>query len=175
MPQAARCGDLMATTAQLMGRGPSTVTLLRMKDHLVALAAVLLIPALCSFASAVYSTISSGEVMVISLGRTSTYRRMVHWQVGWSRFVGPALMVLGLSIDARLGLSRIWWWVSAAALGFSMLIFSVCFTTLKGQLWYAGFLAFIAACYSVEARFGRVAAFLFMVGGVLALFMGAII
>src|SRR5690606_23448392 len=108
--------------------------------------------------SAVVSALSTGQVMVISLGRTETTRHMVHWSNGWARFAGPSMMVAALVLYAVLSSRNVQLWWTAVALAFAgicLLLYSAWFVSLRGATAFALFAAFIAVCFWVDARFGR--------------------
>lgn len=135
----------------------------------IGLASFVVFPALWSLGSAIFSALSTGEVLVISLGRYETSQRMVPWTQGWSRFVGPPLLVLSLMIAGRGTETgrRLWVGVALAVVGLAMLFFSSWFVTLAGVASFAGVNAFIVLCFYIDGWFGRAAAFWFMLGAVL--------
>ena len=129
------------------------------KGALVA-AACLLIPAVLWFCSAVISSITTGQVMVISIGKTETARQLVHWPLGWSRFASPFVLLGAIAVWALSKSSKLAWWVSAclAVLGSSMLVFSLWFVSWRGVVAFTSILAFICMALYVGNRFGRLAA-----------------
>ena len=138
----------------------------------LAFAGLLLLPALWSFASAIVSATSTGQILVISLGRTSTAREMVPWIQGWPRFVAPMLILTSLLLWFSSGqLPRGAWWISAAisTVGVVLLLFSLWFTNWRGTFNFFGLVAFVAAALSVGNRFGRIAAvaFILLVFGII--------
>jgi hypothetical protein len=135
----------------------------------LAFGVVALIPALWSFASAIWSAATTGQVMVISVGRYETSREFVSWPLGWARFVGP--LVLLAALGARLALPRALgarWWASAtlAALALVLLLFSKWFTSIGGTSVFVSILAFVVLASFVDERFGRAAALLLLLGTV---------
>jgi hypothetical protein len=128
------------------------------------LAAFVCIPAVVSLVSALWSAATTGEVMVISVGRYETAREMVPWVAGWSRFVGPLLLVASLGGGAS-STKQMRWWISAALAlaGVCLLFFSKWFTSLGGAIAFVGLLAFVGVTFYVDGRWGRAAAFALMV------------
>ncbi len=131
----------------------------------LAVAALLALPAAWSFLSAIYFAATTGEVLVISLGRYETAREMVAWPNGWSRFVGPVLLFAALGVWGGSGKGSRMWWVSAAlsTLGLVLLLFSKWFTSWHGTLWFMGLVAFIAVTLYAGNKFGRLAAYAIVV------------
>lgn len=130
----------------------------------LVIAAVLLIPALLSLFSALFSAATTGQVMVISVGRTETTREMVHWSLGWSRFASPfvifgALVIWGLSKPHGLA-----WWLSSciALLGVGMLVCSYWFASLRGTIAFFLFSSFVCTALYIGNRFGLLAAIAFV-------------
>jgi hypothetical protein len=147
-----------------MSESPSLTLSAYAKVSLV-FAGLLLLPALWSFVSAIVSAASTGQVLVISLGRTSTARELVPWLQGWPRFVAPMLILASLLLwVSSEQLPRGVWWTSAAisTLGFVLLLFSMWFTSWRGALSFFGLVAFIATALYVGNRFGRIAAVAFI-------------
>ena len=130
----------------------------------LAIAGILVFPAIWSFFSAIWSAATTGQVLVISVGRYETARSLVDWRSGWARFAGPVLLVGSLFLWGASGekKSRAWWWLAAAlsTIGIALLLFSRWFTTVHGFSWFMGMLAFTATTLYVGNRFGRVAAIL---------------
>ena len=128
-------------------------------------AALLLLPALWSFVSAIISAADTGYVLVISIGRTATAREMVPWANGWPRFVAPPVLLTSLVLWASSSqLPRSAWW-SAAAMATAaqiLLLFSLWFSSWRGILWFAGLVAFIFTALYVGNRFGRLSALAFV-------------
>jgi hypothetical protein len=127
----------------------------------LALTGLLLLPALWSFFSAIVSAWSTGQVLVISLGRTATARELVPWVNGWPRFVAPVVMLTSLVLWLSSSqLARGAWWLSAAmsTVGLVLLLFSKWFTSWRGTIWFVGMVAFVALTLYVGNRYGRVAA-----------------
>ncbi|PQA79150.1 hypothetical protein [Rhodoferax sp. TS-BS-61-7] len=127
----------------------------------LVLAVLLIFPAVWSFFSAVYYAATSGQVLVISLGRYGTAREFVAWELGWARFVGPALLVASLVVWGRAAQSTIAWWlaVALAVIGSFLLLFSQWFTSLHRTMFFAGLNIFVAATVFAGNRYGRAAAY----------------
>lgn len=128
------------------------------------LAAFVCIPAIVSLLSAVWSAATTGEVMVISIGRYETAREMVPWVAGWSRFVGPLLLVASLGGGVSSS-KQIRWWISAALAlaGVCLLFFSMWFRSLGGAIAFTSLLAFVGVTFYIDGRWGRPAAFALIV------------
>lgn len=145
----------------------------------LALGVVALIPALWSFASAIWSAATTGQVMVISVGRYETSREFVAWPLGWARFVGPLILLAALGV--RLAVPQALgarWWASAtlAALALVLLLFSKWFTSIGGIIVFVSILALGVFASFVDKRFGRAAALLLLFGTVailLCIYAGA--
>lgn len=130
------------------------------------------LPARWSLGSAIYSAATTGQVLVVSVGRTETVRHLVPWTQGWARFVGPALVVAALFLSGRGTRSdRRWWWIAAsvALVGVAMLLFSWWFVSVGSAAAFIAGNAFIALCFYVDHRYGRGKAFALMLVSVLAL------
>jgi hypothetical protein len=127
----------------------------------LALAALLLVPAVWSFFSAAYFAATTGQVLVISLGRYETARKLVAWEAGWARFVGPVFLVSGLAVWVRAKQGTTTWWVAVAntTIGCVLLLFSFWFASWYGAMFFAGFIAFVAITLFAGNRFGRPAAY----------------
>ncbi|QKO22694.1 hypothetical protein [Rhodoferax sp. BAB1] len=141
------------------------------------LAAVLLLPALWSFGSAVASAISTGEVLVISVGLTETARQMVPWKSGWARFAGPLMIAIALSLYVLRAQKHAQSWWIAAALAFSglcLLLYSAWFVSLGAAAAFVLIWVFIAASFWLDAHFGRWWAFCFMLACALSLAIYAV-
>jgi drug/metabolite transporter (DMT)-like permease len=130
----------------------------------IAIAAVLLLPAVISLLSAVVSALTTGQVMVISLGRTETAREMVPWLQGWPRFAAPFVILGALVVWSQAKPHRWTWWLSAGltTLGASLLAFSWWFVSSRRAGAFLLMLAFISAALYIGNRLGRVAAVLFV-------------
>ncbi len=141
----------------------------------LALAGLLLIPAVWSFFSAVYYAATTGQVLVISLGRYETARKLVAWDAGWARFVGPILLVAGLAVWGRAKQGAGTWWVAVAiaTIGCVLLLFSQWFTSWHGAMFFAGLNAFVAVTLFAGHRYGRPAAYAIIAVGFF-LFLGRI-
>jgi len=128
----------------------------------LAVAGVLVIPAVWSLFSAILSAATTGEVLVISLGRYETARELVSWTNGWARFAGPIAIVSALGLWVwSCEKERLAWWVAAvlSAFGLVLLLFSKWFTTWQGTVWFISILAFTAVTVYVGNKYGRVAAY----------------
>lgn len=155
---------------QFVRRGPGEVA--RIYGVMVfALATLLIVPATYSLFSAIYSAFSTGEVLVISLGRTETYRRSVSWPDGWARFIAPILLVLSLFMsDGSRGITQRWWLAAGGtAVALLLLGFSAWFTSVNGALAFAGLAGFIAIAAYIDRKIGRRAALSFVVVGWIAI------
>jgi hypothetical protein len=131
----------------------------------IALAALLALPATWSFFSAIYFAATTGEVLVISLGRYETAREMVAWPKGWARFVGPVVLVAAIGVWVASDKNSRMWWFSAAlsALSLALLLFSRWFTSWDGAFWFIGVVVFISISLFIGNRYGRLAAYVFVV------------
>jgi hypothetical protein len=138
---------------------------------MVAIAAIVLLPAMWSLGSAVVSALSSGEVVVISVGRYETSHSLVPWRKGWARFVAPPILVLSLCLVAVSARGERRWWAGAAlsVVGLALLFYSAWFSSAGGAAAFAGMSAFIALCAYVDRSFGRAIAFALMLATVLGL------
>jgi hypothetical protein len=129
-------------------------------------AGALLLPALWSWFSAIWSAATTGQVLVLSVGRYETSRSMVPWPQGWARFVGPVALASSLSLWlASKSAQRIALWWSSAAIGFVgivLLLFSQWFVSWRGSVWFSSFAVFIALSYYLGSKLGRVAMIIFM-------------
>jgi len=142
----------------LLERGPDESSRFQ-AQAVFAAGGVILIPALWSFAAAMYSALTTGEVMVVSLGARVEYED-VSWRMGWARFAGPPVLLCALWLG--LG-SRVWsrpWWLAAAgcagALG--LLAFSLWFTSLERAIAFVAFSTIVMAAFYVDKLYGRAAA-----------------
>lgn len=135
----------------------------------LGLAAVLLLPALYSWFSAIHGAISTGEVMVLNLAGIDS--EMVPWRNGWTRFVAPLLLLAAVLVydDSRAITGR--WWAAAAlaVVALGMLGFAAWFQSMGGAVGFILFNGFIVLCFHVDRRHGRLAAFALMVVAVFAL------
>lgn len=132
----------------------------------LAAAVLLMLPALWSLLSAIWSAVTTGQVLVLSVGRFETSRSMVPWPQGWARFVGPLALFASLclwlvSISTQRALV---WWLSAllAFVGILLLMYSQWFTSWRGVVWFCSLTTFIASAYYIGSRFGRTAMAVFM-------------
>lgn len=125
---------------------------------------LLLLPVLYSLGSAFHSAMTTGHVLVISIGRYETARELVPWQEGWARFVGPILLVASLlAFDSSRGVTLRWWLAGTGSIcALIFLSFSLWFTSGARSFWFAGLLALVASASVIGRRLGGVAAFLFV-------------
>ncbi|QTN26671.1 hypothetical protein HZ993_15270 [Rhodoferax sp. AJA081-3] len=138
----------------------------------LCIAALAALPALWSLGSAIHSAATTGQVLVMSIGRFETNQLMVPWREGWARFVGPVLVVAALFLSSASARSdRRWWWTAAALAlaGLAMLAFSWWFISLGGAAAFVAGNAFIALCFYVDHYYGRWKAFVLMLVAVLTL------
>jgi hypothetical protein len=145
----------------LVERGPDESTRSHAQSAF-AFAGILALPALWSFFAAVYSALATGEVTVMSYGSDFDD---VPWHLGWARFVGPLVLLWGIWLGV---MSRAWsrrWWLGAAACAcaLALLAFSRWFTSLRSAIAFLSFTVFILAAFEIDKRFGRAAAFAFIV------------
>ena len=149
-----------------MGVVSNTPSLKFSAQFVLAVASVLLLPALWSLFSAIWSAAITGEVLVLSVGRYETSRSLVPWPQGWARFVGPVLLASSLSIwvASSSPLRVAGWWFSAALafVGIVLLLFSQWFTSWPGTLGFCSLVAFIAVSFYVGSTFGRIAMVVFI-------------
>jgi hypothetical protein len=133
-------------------------------------AAVVLLPALWSLGSAIHSALSTGQVLVISLGRYETYRTLVPWTAGWARFVAPPLLLVSLLLVGTSAAGERRWWAGAtiSLLGLVLLFFSAWFVSAGSAAAFVAGNVFIALCFYVDRRFGRGYAFTLMLLSILA-------
>jgi|EndMetStandDraft_4_1072995.scaffolds.fasta_scaffold116306_2 hypothetical protein len=161
---------LLDDPLQFIRRGPGEVARFGLTTAL-AFSVLLLLPALYSFFSALYSAATTGHVTVISLGYSHTHRESVPWQVGWARFVSPAILLLALvTFDGSRG-STLRWWLSgaAAAIGLTLLCFSAWFTALGKAAFLLAFVSVLFLAIFIDRKLGRGVAFLFLLACVLGL------
>jgi hypothetical protein len=149
---------------QYVRRGPSERTRVAAAIAL-GVGLLIMLPALYSLLSAVYSAFSTGEVMVISVGRSEVNREMVSWSSGWARFAGPPILVASLvAFDGSRGVTLRWWFSAAgSACALALLGYSVWFTSINRTLGFIGLLVFVVLAHQVGKRFGRAAAIAFVV------------
>lgn len=138
---------------------------------LLAVGLVMVIPALYSFISGLHAALTTGEVLVISLGRTETYRAMVPWQQGWARFVGPIFMTASLlAFDGSRGLHARWWFAAiGTTVGLALLGFSAWFVSVERAGVFIGLMLAAAFATFLKRRFGTTAALGFLMVGLAAL------
>ena len=150
-----------------MGHGASESTVFNARAT-VAAAAVLIPVAIWSFFSAIYFAWTTGQVMVMAYD--SIYES-VPWRLGWARFVGPVVLTGGVLIALMEKRRSALWWTGAilAGAGVVLLAFSAMFTSPHRAGWAVAFAAGFPLVVWVDRKFGRLAAFVFMLAGVLAL------
>ncbi|WP_157609098.1 hypothetical protein [Variovorax sp. Root411] len=131
----------------------------------LAAGAILLLPALWSFGSAVWSAGTTGEVLVISVGRYETSRDFVPWVHGWARFAGPLALVSAVALWALRGSP---WWLPAllSAAGLALLLFSKWFTSPMGAVVFCTMMAYLVLAAFVDRRMGRLAAIVMLLSTV---------
>jgi hypothetical protein len=136
-------------------------------QFILALAGLLALPAIWSFFSAAYFGATTGQVLVISIGRYETARESVAWIDGWARFVSPIVLVMSLRIWACSTRGARAWWIAVAfaLVGLFLLLFSKWFTTLNGVMVFAGLNAFIAVTLYAGKRYGRSISYLIIALG----------
>jgi hypothetical protein len=142
----------------------------RMATYLAWTGGILFIPAAVSAVLAAWSAIADGQITLYSVGKTATSREVVPWQQGWARLASPlVLLVAALAYprDEHPSSGRLLLFVLLAAAGSAMLMFSLWFKTLNGAVALFGLLAYVALAHFVDARFGRKAALLLLVGTVI--------
>jgi hypothetical protein len=128
--------------------------------------ALFVIPATLSFINAVWSASQTGNVTVISVGWNATEREQVQWISGWTRFVGPPLLLVGLW---RL-VTRVRSLVSSALIvvaGLVLLLFSWWFTNLYHVAVIVGINVYIVAALIVGNRYGGTSVLLLSIFGLL--------
>lgn len=121
-----------------------------------AAGAILLLPALWSFVSAAWSAATTGEVLVIGLGRYETSRALVPWMNGWARFAGPLALIAAVALWTLRTAS---WRAPAllSAAGLALLLFSKWFTSPTSAMTFCGMMAYLALAAAVDRRMGRFA------------------
>lgn len=141
---------------EFVGRGPGEGAKLTLAVAL-GFGALFLLPAFYSLLSAIASAVATGEVLVISVGRTETYRKMVPWPQGWARFAGPPLLLLALvTWDGSRGITARWWFSGTlAALAIVLLAYSAWFTSWGGSAGFTGLCAFIAVAFLLERKWAN--------------------
>jgi hypothetical protein len=134
-------------------RGPSERTRVYVAASF-GVAALLMLPALYSFFSAIHGALTTGEVLVISLGRSEIHREWVTWQAGWARFAGPVVLIVSVCcFDGTRGASIRWWVAGAGTVtGLALLCFSYWFTSLGGVLAWLGLMALMSGVTLIGAR-----------------------
>jgi len=155
---------------QFIRRGPGEVARFSLAAAL-AFSVLLLLPALYSFFSALYSAVATGHVTVISLGYSHTHRESVPWQAGWARFASPVILLAALfTFDGSRG-STLRWWLSGvtAAVGLALLCFSAWFTTLSKAAFLLAFVGVLSLVVVIDRKLGRGVASLFLLACVLGL------
>lgn len=119
---------------------------------------IALLPALWSFVSAIGSAASTGQVLVISVGRTETSRSLVAWPLGWARFAAPPLLLAGVLMRVLTGSVRTPWWWSSVLLtttALALLLFSQWFTTLGRTVFLLCLFGYVGLAYVVDLKLGR--------------------
>lgn len=148
---------------QHVRRGPEEQT--RVAAALaLGLGLLVLLPALYSLLSALYSAVFTGEVLVVSLGRYEVHRELVSWRSGWARFAGPPILIASLlAFDGSRGVTLRWWFAATgSASALALLGFSAWFTSISRAVGFIALLAFVAVAHYVDKRFGRASALAFV-------------
>lgn len=155
---------------QFVRRGPREGT----RDGLGLLMGIgflMVIPALYSFASAIYSALTVGEVLVMSVGRTETRQMLVPWTQGWARFAGPIVLIASLlATDFSRGLYARWWFAAFGTVaGLILLSQSLWFVSIGSTAALLGMIGAAVVATLLRRRFGTEAAFGFLLfcGGAL--------
>jgi hypothetical protein len=149
---------------QYVRRGPSEQTLVAAAMAL-GLGLLLLMPALYSLLSALHSALSTGEVLVISVGRYEVHRELVPWRAGWARFAGPPILVASLlAFDGSRGVTLRWWLAATGSSAALVLLgYSAWFTSAGRALGFFSLFLFVALAHHIDKRFGRTVALAFVV------------
>lgn len=148
---------------QFIRRGPGEGLRLQFAVAL-GFGVVAFLPALYSWFSALHSAVTTGQVMVISLGYNHTHRESVAWQQGWARFAGPVfLMAAWLLFDGSRGFTARWW-VSgtSAAVGLALLFFSAWFTSIGAAVSFLSLTGGMFLASVIDRNLGRGTALLFV-------------
>jgi hypothetical protein len=141
----------------------------RLATYVAWTAGILFIPAAISAVFAAWSAVTDGQIILYSVGKTATSREAVPWQHGWARLASPLVLLLAALAyprDENPATARLLLFVLLGAAGSAMLVFSLWFKTLTGAVALLALLAYIALAHFVDARFGRKAAFLLLIGTV---------
>ncbi|MBO0990140.1 hypothetical protein INR38_24855 [Delftia sp. SD018] len=124
-----------------------------------AIGLLLLLPATWSFFSAIWSAMSTGEVLVISIHRFRMERVFVSWLEGWPRFAGPGLLMASLLLWWLQGVHsspRNWQAPGVCALaGLSLLLFSKWFAAWSGAALFLGCAAYCVLAAFVNHRYSQ--------------------
>ena len=149
---------------QLVRRGPCEQTRF-VAAFALSLGLLLMLPAVYSFFSALYSALSTGEVLVIAVYRYEIHREIVPWTTGWARFAGPPLLVASLlAFDGSRGVTLRWWLAAAGSVAaLTLLGYSLVFTSIDRALLCIAIFAFAMLAHKIDKRFGRAAALALMV------------
>ena len=149
---------------QFVRRGPGEQTRF-LGAIALGVGVLVLLPALYSLLSAIYSALSTGEVLVISVGRTEVRRELVPWRAGWARFAGPLILfasLFALFEDSR-GVTFRWWLAAAgSATALAMLGFSSWFISGNRLLGFLAGNVFIVVALQIGKKLGRVAVYAFI-------------
>lgn len=126
---------------------------------------VAFLPALYSWFSALYSAVTTGQVMVISLGYNHTHRESVAWHQGWARSAGPVFLTAAWLLFDGSRASTARWWMSgtSAAVGLALLLFSAWFTSIGAAVSFLSLTCGMCLAAVIDRNLGRGAALLFMV------------
>lgn len=126
---------------------------------------IALLPALWSFVSAIWSAVTTGQVLLISVGRTGTSRSLVAWSLGWARFAAPPFLLAGLLMRVLTGSARTPWWWSSVLLtttALVLLFFSQWFTKLGGTVFFFCLLGYVGLAYVIDLKIGRKSVVVFL-------------
>lgn len=132
----------------------------------IAAAFILLLPTLWSLGSAVWSAATTGQVLVVSIGRYEAARQLVPWPAGWARFVGPILVLASVLVylgSAPYKSTRFWCAAALSAAGIYLLSFSWWFSSIHRAFSAVVLVIFIVVALALGNRVGRTAAYLFVV------------
>ena len=149
-------------------RGPGETVRLALAMALGTTVLVFL-PVLYSLFSAIYHAVTTGQVTVISLGRTHTHRELVAWPQGWARFVGPVCVMMAWRFhDGSRGSTARWWISGAWAVGGLILLgFSAWFSSVSGAAAFLLLAGAVALAAVIDRKLGRAAFLLYLFACVL--------
>lgn len=156
-------GLLREEPLEFLSRGPGERVRLPLSIAL-AVGWLVALPVLYSFFSAAWQAFDTGEVLVISIGRSEVHTERVPWLRGWPRFVAPLLLLLSLQLyDGSRGATLRWWTAGvAAAAALVLLGQSWWFSSVQGSLAFLLFSTWMGAVLAIAHRLGRLAAYVFI-------------